>query len=119
MKKLLLLPLLLIGITTPVKAEALTWKEFWEPFVESYHYGHDHGTGYWGDWHYDHHHPHPHYGPPRRRRCEVTVTKKQWIPGHYLGNSYNWIPGYWEKRDVIEWRRCGRPDRRRPVVTPL
>ena len=103
MKKLLLLPLLLIGITTPVKAEALTWNEFWEPFVESYHYGHDHGTGHWHDWRYDHHHRRPHYGP-YRRRCEVTITKKYWVPGQYIGRS--WVPGYYEHRDVIEWERC-------------
>ena len=103
MKKLLLLPLLLIGITTPVKAEALTWNEFWEPFVESYHYGHDHGSGHWHDWRYDHRHRRPHYGP-YRRRCEVTITKKYWVPGQYIGRS--WVPGYYEHRDVIEWERC-------------
>ena len=94
MKKLLLLPLLLIGVATPVRAEALTWKEFWEPFVESYHHGHDHGGGHWHDWKYDHRHGHrhPHYGP-YRRRCEVTITKKYWVPGYY------------ERRDVIEWER--------------
>ena len=115
MKKLLLLPLLLIGVTTPVRAEALTWKEFWEPFVESYHHGHDHGGGHWHDWRYDHHHPHPHYGPPRRRKCEVIITKKQWVPGYYLGHSNTWIPGYWEKRDVIEWERCENRRRVRPL----
>ena len=105
MKKLLLLPLLLIGITSPVKAEALTWKEFWEPFVESYHHGHDHGGGHWQDWRYDH----DHYHPRRRRpKCEVIITKKQWVPGYYLGHGNTWIPGYWEKRDVIEWERCNR-----------
>ena len=49
-----MIPILLIGVATPIKAEALTWKEFWEPFVESYHYGHDHGSGHWEDWRYDH-----------------------------------------------------------------
>ena len=105
MKRLLLgLPLLLLA--APVRAEALTWKEFWEPFAESYHHGHSHGSPHWQDWHYDHHHPRrPHYGP-YRRRCEVTITKKYWIPGHYLGRSNTWIPGYYEHRDVIEWERC-------------
>ena len=104
MKRLLLgLPLLLLA--APVRAEALTWKEFWEPFVESYHHGHDHGGGHWRDWRYDHHHPHPHYGP-YRRRCEVTITKKYWVPGHSLGHGNTWIPGYYERRDVIEWERC-------------
>ena len=106
MKKLLFgLPLLLLA--APVRAEALTWKEFWEPFQESYHYGHSHGSPHWQDWHYDHHHRHPHYGP-HRKRCEVTITKKYWGPGHYLGHGNTWIPGYWEKRDVIEWERCRR-----------
>ena len=107
MKKLLFgLPLLLLA--APVRAEALTWKEFWEPFQESYHYGHSHGSPHWQDWHYDHHHPRrPHYGP-YRKRCEVTITKKYWVPGHYLGHGNTWIPGYWEKRDVIEWERCRR-----------
>ena len=102
MKKLLFgLPLLLLA--APVRAEALTWKEFWEPFQESYHYGHAHRPNpQWQDWHYDHHHR------PRRRRCEVVITKKYWVPGHYLGRSNTWIPGYYEHRDVIEWERCRR-----------
>ena len=101
MKKLLLLPLLLIGITTPVKAEALTWTEFWEPFVESYHYGHDHGSGHWEDWHYDHHHRRP-----RRRMCEYVITTKTWRPGHYFRNSNVWSPGYYETRDHLKYRPC-------------
>ena len=105
MKRLLLgLPLLLFA--APVRAEALTWKEFWEPFQESYNYGHSHGSPHWQDWHYDHHHP-P-YRRPRPRRCEVVITKKYWVPGHYLGRTNTWIPGYYEHRDVIEWERCGK-----------
>ncbi len=101
MKRLLLLPLLLFA--APVRADALTWKEFWEPFQESYHHGHAHRPDpYWRDWQYDHHHR------PRRRKCEVIVTKKYWVPGHYLGRSNAWIPGYYEHRDVIEWERCRR-----------
>ena len=106
MKRLLLgLPLLLLA--APVRAEALTWKEFWEPFVESYHYGHDHGSGHWEDWRYDH--GHGHYHPrPRRPKCEYIITTKTWIPGHYFPNSNVWSPGYYETRDHIKYRPCRR-----------
>ena len=105
MKRLLLLPLLLLA--APVRAEALTWKEFWEPFAESYHYGHSHGSPHYQDWHYDHSHRRPHYGP-YRSMWEVKITNQYWVPGHYLGRSNTWIPGYYERRDVIEWERCRR-----------
>ena len=103
MKKfLLMLPLVFLPLA-PAKAEALTWKEFWEPFAESYHHGHDHGSGHWHDWRYDHHHHRPR---PRRRMCEVVVSRKYWIPGHYLGSSNQYIPGYYEHRDHLQWEPC-------------
>ncbi len=108
MKKLLLLPLLLIGITTPVRAEALTWNEFWEPFVESYHHGHDHGSPDWRDWKYDHGHGHGH--PHRRwRRCERVVDYEKWVPGHWtrLSNGdERYQRGYMKSWSEIRWYRC-------------
>ena len=104
MKRLLLLPLLLLA--TPVRAEALTWKEFWEPFQESYHHGHSHRPDpHLRDWKYDHGHYHPR---PRRRKCEVIVTKKYWVNGHYLGGGPVWSPGHYITRDEIQWEYCRR-----------
>jgi len=103
MKKLLMIPILLIGVATPIKAEALTWKEFWEPFVESYHYGHDHGSGHWEDWRYDHYHGghHHHHRPRRRRVCEKLITEKEWVRG---GNPHG--RGYWHEHTRLHTYYC-------------
>jgi len=103
MKRLLLLPLLLL--VTPVKAEALTWNEFWEPFAESYHHGHDHGSSDWRDWRYDHHHR----GPRRYRRCERVVEYEKWVPGHWswLSNGDEYYQrGYMKRWSELRWYRC-------------
>ena len=59
---------LLASLTVAPAAEALTWKEFWEPFVE---YGN----------HY-HHHTHRYYAPHRYegpRRCMEERIIKEYI----------------------------------------
>lgn len=90
MKLLALAPLLLLSAAP---ANALTWKEFWEPFD-----GHGH-----------HHHHHQHYyyneAPPRRRMCEVQVTRRKWVPGFWLGH-HEYVEGYWEKQTRLKWRPC-------------
>ena len=70
---------LLASLTVAPAAEALTWKEFWEPFVE---YGN----------HY-HHHTHRYYPPHRYegpRRCmeERIIKEKVWVPGTWLSPTY-------------------------------
>jgi len=87
MKLLALAPLLLL---TAAPANALTWNEFWEPF----------------DGHGQHYHYH-YKAPPRRRMCEVQVTRRVWIPGHWLGH-YKYVEGYYEKQTRLNYRPCGR-----------
>ena len=89
MKKLALASLLLLSAAAP--ANALTWKEFWEPFEgHGHHHSHHH-------YYYDH--------PPRRRMCEVQVTRRRWVPGFWLGH-HEYVEGYWEKQTRLKWRPC-------------
>ncbi len=88
--KLLALPLLLL---CAAPANALTWKEFWEPFQGDGHY------------HYYDSHYHRDYYRPRRHMCEVQVTRRVWIPGRWLG-QYEYVEGYWEKQTRLKWRPC-------------
>lgn len=73
--KLLALPLILLAAAP---AQALTWKEFWEPF--------DGG----------HHHHYRRYPA----LCEVVVEYEQWVPGN------RWRPGYLRRWSEIEYRPC-------------
>lgn len=67
--KLLAASVVLVGFASP--AQALTWKEFWDPFTE------------------DHHHHHHHYSRPRPERvCYRQEYREEYIPG----NSHT--PGY-------------------------
>tara|TARA_A200000113_G_scaffold90055_2_gene80535 strand:+ start:4333 stop:4629 length:297 start_codon:yes stop_codon:yes gene_type:complete len=89
---------LLASLTVAPAAEALTWKEFWEPFVE---YG-DH-------YHYERTHYHyPHRYPPRRCMEEVIVKEKIWVPGYWLSRGH-YIEGHYEHRGRITTQPCGRP----------
>jgi len=91
MKKLFALPLFAI-LALPTSASALTWAEFWEPFVEEGH---------------SHHHYHYEYHPPRRRMCEVKVTRRRWVPGFWLGH-HEYVEGYWQKETRLKYRPCRR-----------
>lgn len=91
MKKLALATLLLLSAAAP--ANALTWKEFWEPFD--------------GHGHYESHHYHHYYERPRRRMCEVQVTRRVWVPGRWLGR-YEYVEGYYEKQTRLKYKPCGR-----------
>jgi hypothetical protein len=90
MKKLALASLLLLSAAAP--ANALTWKEFWEPFEGHGHY---------------HSHHYYYEAPPRRRMCEVQVTRRVWVPGRWLGH-YEYVEGYWEKQTRLKYRPCRR-----------
>ena len=88
---------LLASLTVAPAAEALTWKEFWEPFVE---YGN----------HYNHH-THRYYPPHRYegpRRCmeERIIKEKVWVPGTWLSPTY-FSDGYVEHRSRIITVPCG------------
>ena len=94
--KLLVAATALLLAATP--AQAITWKEFWEPFD--------------GDQH-QHHYYHHEYPAPRN--CQVTRTKRVWIPGYYTGfytapGQPDWIPGRWSTRTKTRWVPC-RPYR--------
>ena len=75
-----------LGILSVQPANALTWKEFWEPFQDDHHH-----------YHYDYGHHH-HYHRPRR--CEVVVHREMWVPGNYYRS------GYMRRWSELEWRRC-------------
>jgi len=61
---------------TPMSAQAITWKEFWEPFRSERHY-----------------HYHPRYIP----MCDVKVYREEYVPGN------RWNRGY--VRTWTEWER--------------
>lgn len=88
LKKKLLFGAAVLGILSVQPANALTWKEFWEPFQDDHHH----------HYHYDHGH-HGHYHRPRRR-CEVVVHREMWVPGNYYRS------GYMRRWSELEWRRC-------------
>ena len=88
---------LLASLTVAPAAEALTWKEFWEPFVEygnHYHYEVHHFD--------DHHHHHrgPYYGKPHRCWKEKLFKEKIWIPGYWYDD--HWISGHYNVRTTIK-----------------
>ncbi|BCU94978.1 MAG: hypothetical protein CM15mV7_0730 [uncultured marine virus] len=90
---------LLASLTVAPAAEALTWKEFWEPFVE---YGN----------HYHHHTHRFDYPPVIITRVLVDVWKKEllkkeiWVPGTWLSPTY-FSEGYVEHRSRIITVPCG------------
>ena len=93
--KLLVAASALLLAATP--AQALTWKEFWEPFDGEHHHGHVH--------HYHHHAPRP--------QCKVTRTRKVWVEGYYTGfyeapGRPEWIPGRWTYKTRTRWVPCHR-----------
>lgn len=77
--KFFILPLLLV-LATP--AQAITWKEFWEPFTRE--------------------EPVRYY---RRVECSVIITDRIWIPGYYRG-PWDYVEGHYELRDVIRRVPC-------------
>jgi len=77
---------LLAALALPTSAEALTWKEFWEPFVEEQH---------------THHY---HHRPRKPRSCQVLVHRKIWVPGYWTGSYYR--EGWWERRTRTKWVPC-------------
>jgi|SaaInlV_120m_DNA_3_1039746.scaffolds.fasta_scaffold00536_2 hypothetical protein len=78
MKLLALVPLLLM---TAAPANALTWKEFWEPFD-----GHGHGR-------YTEQHYHHYYERPKRRRvCTEEVYREvRNRRGHFVEYYYETV----------------------------
>jgi len=74
--RFLILPLILF---TAAPAQALTWREFWEPFRTEYYHR-------------------PYYYRPAM--CEVVVEYEQWVHGN------RWRPGYLRRWSEIEWRPC-------------
>lgn len=93
-RKLLATCAVLVGVSaTP--AQAITWKEFWEPFKDGHHHHHVHREV--------HHYHHP---APRRRRCRYKVRRERYIPGDYYHEGYT----TWETE--IVWRACGSYNRR-------
>lgn len=80
--KPLLLTLTLLTISTP--AQAITWKEFWEPF------GHDE----------HHHHHYREYSP----MCHERIVREEYVPGG------RWRSGY--VRRWVEWVYIPCYDRR-------
>ena len=72
MKPLLLtLSLLLV----PASAEAITWKEFWEPFGRDEQHHHHH--------HYREHTP----------MCSERIVREEYVPGNYCRSGYvrKWV----------------------------
>jgi hypothetical protein len=80
--KLLLLTLTLLTISTP--AQAITWKEFWEPFGRDEH----------------HHHHYREYSP----MCHERIVREEYVPGG------RWRSGY--VRRWVEWVYIPCYDRR-------
>ena len=80
--KPLLLTLTLLTISTP--AQAITWKEFWEPFGREEH----------------HHHHYREYSP----MCHDRIVREEYVPGG------RWRSGY--VRRWVEWVYIPCYDRR-------
>lgn len=80
--KPLLLTLTLLTISTP--AQAITWKEFWEPFGRDEH----------------HHHHYREYSP----MCHERIVREEYVPGD------RWRSGY--VRRWVEWVYIPCYDRR-------
>jgi hypothetical protein len=80
--KPLLLTLTLLTISTP--AQAITWKEFWEPFGRDEH----------------HHHHYREYSP----MCHERIVREEYVPGG------RWRSGY--VRRWVEWVYIPCYDRR-------
>ena len=80
--KPLLLTLTLLTISTP--AQAITWKEFWEPFGREEH----------------HHHHYREYSP----MCHERIVREEYVPGG------RWRSGY--VRRWVEWVYIPCYDRR-------
>lgn len=68
MKKLLLL----LPLTTlfALPAQAITWDEFWRPFVN--------GRPYYG----------PYYSVPYIPMCDQRVVREEYVPGTYWSQGY-------------------------------
>ncbi len=120
MKKLLLAPLLLLGLNAQ-PASALTWAELWEPFVDDHHHSttiihssprprrphyvrphHGHGTyhqhaevdGFTRGWHRvgQHHHDSNHFPS----YCMKLTRYKRYVPGnHHRSGFYK----YWTQEE--------------------
>ena len=80
--KPLLLTLTLLTISTP--AQAITWREFWEPFGRDEH----------------HHHYYREYSP----MCHERIVREEYVPGG------RWRSGY--VRRWVEWVYIPCYDRR-------
>ena len=91
MKKIVI-ALVALSFATPAKA--LTWKEFWEPFVEySNHHHHDRG------YHYN-----EHYGQPTDGCDRVDYNYYYWVPGYYNGQRY--VPRTQKRELRSKWVNC-------------
>jgi len=78
MTKLILFSLLLL----PAPAQALTWKEFWEPFTYERHY----------------YYPAPPPPPPiyYEPLCTRKVVRREYVQGYWI-NQWNYREGYWRQ----------------------
>ncbi len=86
---------LLASLSVAPAAEALTWKEFWEPFVE-------YGNHYHQEVHYYDHHHRPRYYPPYRGCWEEKLVKEKiWIPGYWIHGGEDYIRGHYNVRTKI------------------
>lgn len=83
---------LLASLSVAPAAEALTWKEFWEPFVE-----------YSNHYHHEVYHYHDHEYHPPRRWCweERYVKEKVYIPGHW-GHDGFYHHSFYDTRTTIK-----------------
>jgi|TARA_A100001388_G_scaffold221789_1_gene172514 hypothetical protein len=81
--KLILTALATLTFATP--AQALTWKEFWEPFVVDHH--HHHGHYYHGD------------------GCEpIKYDYHRWVSGYW--NGRRWVSGYYHVETRTKYVGC-------------
>ena len=82
---------LLASLTVAPAAEALTWKEFWEPFVEYGNHYHHHTHRYY---------PPHHYEGPRRCMEERVIKERVWVPEKRVydscGSLIYYEPGRYE-----------------------
>ena len=88
--KRIVIALAALSFTTP--ANALTWKEFWEPFVE--YSNHHHHSGYGGS-------PHKEDGCYR-----VDYDYYYTVPGYYDGRR--WVPSTQRVEGRSKWVNCHR-----------
>ena len=92
MKKLLLAPLIALGFAAQ-PASALTWSEFWEPFVDDHH--HHNTTIIHHRPHRPHYvRPHGHHHGPLHKHAEVDGFTRGWHSPNRRHYDSNHFPSY-------------------------